>query len=84
MDLIQKGSSVGIQNKEERFNVTQKKAPAALSQVDYLQKQLNQLESLIDELENKQKVTGDELRDLYFKKGKLFSDLELMKRVPSY
>lgn len=60
------------------------KAPAALSQVQYLEKQFEEIENLIQNLEDKQEVTGKELRDLYFKKGKLFSDIELMKRVPNY
>lgn len=65
------------------MTATQKK-PAALSQVQYLQKKLKKLDDKISKLENKQQLTSEEIKDLYFQKGKLYSELELMRRVPSY
>lgn len=65
------------------MTATQKK-PAALSQVQYLQKKLKKLDDKIYKLENKQQLTSEEIKDLYFQKGKLYSELELMRRVPSY
>ncbi len=60
------------------------KKPAALSQVDYLKKKLKEIEDQIKQLEKGQDNPGAEIKDLYFQKGKLYSELELMKRVPSY
>lgn len=54
---------------------------SVLSQVEYLKKKLNNLENA---LENKKDITSEELKDLYFQMGKLYSELELMKRVPKY
>jgi hypothetical protein len=56
----------------------------ALSQVDYLQSELALIDNKIEELEGKQNLTGKEIKDLYFQKGKLYSELELMRRVPEY
>lgn len=64
--------------------VAEIKKPAALSQVDYLQQKLNIIDNRIAELEQQQQLTGNEMKDLFFQKGKLYSELELMKRVPSY
>jgi hypothetical protein len=58
--------------------------PAALSQVQYLEKKFKELEEQIECLETRQQLTSEEIRDLYFKKGKLYSEIELMKRVPKY
>lgn len=60
------------------------KKPAALSQVHYLEQKLKRLEYGISDLENRQQLTGEEIKNLYFQKGKLYSELELMKRVPQY
>lgn len=57
---------------------------AALSQVEYLEKKLHELEKRIQSLEKNQQLTSSELKDLYFQKGKLYADVELMKRVPKY
>jgi hypothetical protein len=60
------------------------KTKVALSQVEYLEKQFNEVKEKIISLENRQQLTHEELRELYFQKGKLYSDIELMKRVPKY
>ncbi len=60
------------------------KKPAALSQVDYLKKKLKEIEIHIKEMEQDPENKGNEIKDLYFQKGKLYSELELMKRVPDY
>jgi hypothetical protein len=60
-----------------------KKKPAALSQVEYLERKLTMINDKINEIEESCNPLP-ELMELYFQKGKLFSELELMKRVPSY
>lgn len=75
---------VGSKNKEEQCKMEAPKTKAALSQVEYLEKQFQQVKEDIAAIEGRQKEENDQLRDLYFKKGKLFSEIELMKRVPSY
>lgn len=66
------------------MQVTEEKIPAALSQVQYLEKKFQELEEKIECLETRQQLTSEEIRDLYFQKGKLYSEIELMKRVPKY
>jgi predicted nuclease with TOPRIM domain len=60
------------------------KKSAVPSQVQYLSSKLRRLENKLNRLETKQQLTNDEIKDLYFQKGKLYSELELMKRVPKY
>ncbi|UYX56286.1 hypothetical protein M3Y14_34120 (plasmid) [Bacillus thuringiensis] len=60
------------------------KPKAALSQVEYLQNKYDQVNERIISLETQQKKNDENLHDLYFQKGKIFADLELMKRVPVY
>ena len=57
---------------------------AALSQVEYLEKKLKEIDQQIEILQHSKEKTDMEIRELYFKKGKLYSELELMKRVPQY
>jgi hypothetical protein len=57
---------------------------AALSQVEYLEKKLKEIDSKIESLLQSKEKADIEIRDLYFQKGKLYSELELMKRVPQY
>lgn len=59
-------------------------APAALSQVDYLQEKLYELEALIRQVETDPHLSPNVLKDLYFQKGKVYSQMELMKRVTPY
>lgn len=59
-------------------------APASLSQVDYLKKKLELTEQRIHEVEESRLLSGTELVELFYQRGKLYSELELMKRVPSY
>lgn len=66
------------------MNKTEPDQKAALSQVEYLDKKLQEIEQQISQLENEQTSRSNALHELYFQKGKLFADLELMKRVPSY
>lgn len=63
---------------------TTQKKPAALSQVQYLEKKLQKLDDKIHKAEDKQQLASEEIKDLYFQKGKLYSELELMRRVPHY
>lgn len=79
-----KDSFAGLKNKEEQFRMESPKTKAALSQVEYLEKLFEQVKEEIAAIEGRQKEENDQLRDLYFKKGKLYSEIELMKRVPSY
>lgn len=60
------------------------KPRAALSQVEYLQNKYDQVNERITSLETQQKKNDENLHELYFQKGKIFADLELMKRVPVY
>lgn len=64
--------------------MVEQQAPAALSQLQYLEKQFKKLEKKILRLEDKQNLTSEEIHELYFQKGKLFSEIELMKRIPNY
>jgi|GEM_PF-4809602 len=57
---------------------------AALSQVEYLEKKLQEIDQRIELLQRNKDEADIEIRDLYFQKGKLYSELELMKRVPQY
>lgn len=59
-------------------------APAALSQVEYLTKKLEETESRIKQVEASRLLSGSELVELFYQRGKLYSELELMKRVPHY
>lgn len=81
-----KDSSSGMSRTwEESCNVEAiVKKPAALSQVQYLEQKLKELEEQITQAEEEQKASGNVIKELYFKKGKLYSELELMKRVPHY
>ncbi|PES56066.1 hypothetical protein COD93_29690 [Bacillus cereus] len=60
------------------------KPKAALSQVEYLESKYAEINEQISGLEEQQKETEHDLHELYFQKGKIFADLELMKRVPEY
>lgn len=86
MVLHQKASLNGMSRTwEASFNVeATRNKPAALSQIEYLEQKLGQLENEIRSLENKQSLTSDQIRNLYFQKGKLYSEIELLKRVPQY
>ncbi|MEB2276958.1 hypothetical protein C2I27_03780 [Priestia megaterium] len=65
--------------------MAQQQEKAALSQVEYLEKQFQEVINKIKLAEVEPKsVQQQELHDLYFQKGKLYSEIELMKRVPSY
>jgi hypothetical protein len=58
---------------------------SALSQVDYLQNKLNAVEDQIKLVETdplQQELI--DISELYFQKGKLYSEIELLKRVPAY
>lgn len=52
----------------------------ALSQVEYLEKKLEEIDKKIQEKDSH----DPELFELYFKRGKLYSEIELLKRVPAY
>jgi hypothetical protein len=57
---------------------------AALSHTEYLEREFNKVKSRIRELESNARASAEELRELYFQKGKLYSDIELAQRIPSY
>ncbi|MED3627960.1 hypothetical protein P4478_12950 [Bacillus subtilis] len=61
-----------------------KKEKAALSQVEWLENKLQKIENKIKSIEDQSAVAQTELKDLYFQQGKLYSEIELMKRVPQY
>ncbi|MBU5262057.1 MULTISPECIES: hypothetical protein [Bacillus subtilis group] len=61
-----------------------KKEKAALSQVEWLESKLQKIESKIKSIEDHAAVAQNELKELYFQQGKLYSEIELMKRVPQY
>ncbi|KAF2421635.1 hypothetical protein [Bacillus subtilis] len=61
-----------------------KKEKAALSQVEWLESKLQKIENKIKSIEDQSAVAQTELKDLYFQQGKLYSEIELMKRVPQY
>ncbi|MCD7911024.1 hypothetical protein KC480_05730 [Bacillus velezensis] len=61
-----------------------KKEKAALSQIEWLESKLEEVEEKIKSKEYSAAVTQNELKDLYFQQGKYYSDLQLMKRVPEY
>jgi hypothetical protein len=59
---------------------------AALSQQEYYIKKLEEIEQKITDIERNQEdhPLSDSLKELYFKKGKLFAEIELLKRIPKY
>ncbi|GIN55014.1 MULTISPECIES: hypothetical protein [Bacillus] len=61
-----------------------KKEKAALSQVEWLERKLEEVKSKIKSKEDNAAVAQKELKELYFQQGKYYSELELMKRVRQY
>ena len=57
---------------------------SALSHLEYLELEYQKVKDQIQLLEETGTSTISVLRELYFKKGKLFSDIELAKRIPHY
>jgi hypothetical protein len=57
---------------------------AALSQLEYLQQKYDETMQKIQEMESKGVKCPQEYKDLLFQAGKLYSEIELMKRVPAY
>lgn len=76
-------------NKTKEFYVEQiirlqSKQKAALSQIEYLENKYIEINKQISALEKRQKEHDYNLHELYFQKGKIYADLELMRRVPKY
>jgi len=61
-----------------------KKEKAALSQVEWLERKLEEVKNKIKSKEDNAAVAQKELKELYFQQGKYYSELELMKRVRQY
>jgi hypothetical protein len=57
---------------------------AALSQLEYLQKKYEETIHKIHEMESNGVTCPQEYKDLLFQAGKLYSEIELLKRVPAY
>lgn len=60
------------------------KKKAALSQVEYLEKKLQEIEETINAQQEIADGCQDALNELYFQKGKLYAEIQLMKRVQPY
>ncbi|ARC67273.1 hypothetical protein B14_200062 (plasmid) [Bacillus licheniformis] len=61
-----------------------KKEKAALSQIEWLERKLEEVSNKIKSKEDNAAVAQKELKELYFQQGKYYSELELMKRVRQY
>lgn len=56
----------------------------ALSQVEYLEKKLAEIDQQIQEQSDIVSKSNQKITDLFFQKGKIYSELELMRRVRPY
>lgn len=56
----------------------------ALSQIEYLEKKLAEIDQQIQEQSDIVSKSSQKITDLFFQKGKIYSELELMKRVRPY
>lgn len=57
---------------------------AALSQIEYLEKKMQEIEEKIQTQYEIADGCNNMLNELFFQKGKLYSEIELMKRVRPY
>jgi hypothetical protein len=56
----------------------------SLSQLEYLQKKYQEVLQEINDMESQGLSHTEEYKELLFKAGKMYSEMELLKRVPAY